>query len=100
MDHSSHTHTHTHSVHAVSNDVPVFLCPLQVLPFQVPYNASEVHVVVVNRNLSANQGSMMASLTWSDLGPCSDDCNFTLVFNLSAVSIGNHCTSTWELAPK
>ena len=62
----------------------------------MPYNVSEVHIVVVK----ANEGSMTANLSWSDPGPCSDDCNFTLVFKLSAVSFGNHCMSTWQLAPK
>lgn len=72
--------------------------PLQVQPFIVPHDASDVQLVVVNTNLSSNHGTMMANLSWNATGHCSQDCNVTLVFQLSAVSFGNHCMS--QLVPK
>jgi len=65
------------------------LCPLQVQTFAVPHSPSEVHVLVVS-NKSSTDGFMTANLSWNDPGPCSDNCNFTLLFKMSAVSFGNH----------
>ena len=53
---------------------------------------SEVQIIFNYVNTSGtNDGSMSANLTWNDTGPCDGVCDFTLAFNMSAVSLGNHC---------